>query len=361
MNLSLWAVRHRALVGFLIVLLFAAGLFSYNRLGRAEDPSFTMKVMVVSAIWPGATAAETQAQVAERIERKLQDLPHLDKLDTFSRPGAVFTLLALRDDTPPAEVPSLFYQVRKKLDDLRPELPAGVQIAANDEYADVYGAVFALTGADNAELVRQAEQIRDRLLLVPGAEKIAILGERPRAIHVAFSHARLASLGVTVPSIAEALARQNAVAAAGIVETGNTRVPLRVDGALDGLAAVADTPITPSQVHAGGRSLRLGDLATLSRGYADPPSYLIRHDGQGAVIVAVSMAKGTNGLDFGAALRTEANQVRADLPAGIEMTQIADQSQAIEEAVSEFLLKFCVALAVVLAVSFASLGRCRCR
>ena len=356
MNLSLWAVRHRALVGFLIVLLFAAGLFSYNRLGRAEDPSFTMKVMVVSAIWPGATAAETQAQVAERIERKLQDLPHLDKLDTFSRPGAVFTLLALRDDTPPAEVPSLFYQVRKKLDDLRPELPAGVQIAANDEYADVYGAVFALTGADNAELVRQAEQIRDRLLLVPGAEKIAILGERPRAIHVAFSHARLASLGVTVPSIAEALARQNAVAAAGIVETGNTRVPLRVDGALDGLAAVADTPITPSQVHAGGRSLRLGDLATLSRGYADPPSYLIRHDGQGAVIVAVSMAKGTNGLDFGAALRTEANQVRADLPAGIEMTQIADQSQAIEEAVSEFLLKFCVALAVVLAVSFASLG-----
>ena len=268
----------------------------------------------------------------------------------------MFTLLALRDDTPPAEVPSLFYQVRKKLDDLRPELPAGVQIAANDEYADVYGAVFALTGADNAELVRQAEQIRDRLLLVPGAEKIAILGERPRAIHVAFSHARLASLGVTVPSIAEALARQNAVVAAGIVETGNTRVPLRVDGALDGLAAVADTPITPSQAHAGGRSLRLGDLATLSRGYADPPSYLIRHDGQGAVIVAVSMAKGTNGLDFGAALRTEANQVRADLPAGIEMTQIADQSQAIEEAVSEFLLKFCVALAVVLAVSFASLG-----
>ena len=356
MNLSLWAVRHRALVGFLIVLLFAAGLFSYNRLGRAEDPSFTMKVMVVSAIWPGATAAETQAQVAERIERKLQDLPHLDKLDTFSRPGAVFTLLALRDDTPPAEVPSLFYQVRKKLDDLRPELPAGVQIAANDEYADVYGAVFALTGADNAELVRQAEQIRDRLLLVPGAEKIAILGERPRAIHVAFSHARLASLGVTVPSIAEALARQNAVAAAGIVETGNTRVPLRVDGALDGLAAVADTPITPSQVHAGGRSLRLGDLATLSRGYADPPSYLIRHDGQGAVIVAVSMAKGTNGLDFGAALRTEANQVRADLPAGIEMTQIADQSQAIEEAVSEFLLKFGVALVVVLGVSFLSLG-----
>ena len=351
MNLSLWAVRHRTLVGFLIVLLFAAGLFSYHRLGRAEDPSFTVKVMVVSAFWPGATATETQDQVAERIERKLQDLPHLDRLETFSRPGAAFVFMTLRDDTPPADVPALFYQVRKKLDDLRPDLPAGVQVAANDEYADVFGAMFALTGADNAELVRQAERVRDRLLLVPGAEKVAVFGEIPRAIHVAFSHARLASLGVTVPDITSALARQNTVCAAGIVETTHTRVPLRVDGALDGLAAVADTPVGKK-----GQTVRLGDIATISRGYADPPSYAIRHDGKGAVVLAVSMAKGTNGLHFGEALRAEADKVRADLPAGIEMTQIADQSQAIEEAVSEFLLKFGVALVVVLGVSFLSLG-----
>ncbi len=351
MNLSLWAVRHRTLVGFLIALLFAAGLFSYHRLGRAEDPSFTVKVMVVSAFWPGATATETQDQVAERIERKLQDVPHLDRLDTFSRPGAAFVFMTLRDDTPPADVPGLFYQVRKKLDDLRPDLPTGVQVAANDEYADVFGAMFALTGADNAELVRQAERVRDRLLLVPGAEKVAVFGEIPRAIHVAFSHARLASLGVTVPDITNALARQNAVSAAGIVETTHTRVPLRVDGALDGLAAVADTPVGKK-----GQTVRLGDIATISRGYADPASYAIRHDGKGAVVLAVSMAKGTNGLKFGEKLRAEADKVRADLPSGIEMTQIADQSQAIEEAVSEFLLKFGVALVVVLGVSFLSLG-----
>lgn len=351
-NLSTWAVLHKSLVGFLIALLFAAGGLSYTRLGRAEDPSFTVKLLIVTAIWPGATAAETQNQVAERIERKLQDLAYLDHIVTFVRPGFAALTINFRDDTPPAEVPNLYYQARKKLDDLRPEIPAGViGPAVNDEYTDVYGALYALTGTDNAELVRQAEHIRDRLLLVPGAQKITIQGEQPRALFVEFSHARLAALGVTVPQIAQALARQNAIAPAGIVETNVTRIPVRVEGAIDGPAALADVPVA-----ANGRSIRLGDIATIRPGYAEPPTSEIRHNGQGAVVIAASMRKGTNGLDFGKALAAQIDRIRADLPLGIELQQIADQPEVIGEAVGEFLLKFAVALGVVLLVSFASLG-----
>ncbi len=352
LNLSAWAVAHRALVGFLIALIFAAGGLSYSRLGRNEDPNFTVKLLVVTAIWPGATAQETQDLLAEPIERKLQDLAHLDNINTFARPGFVAALVTFRDDTAPAEVPELFYQTRKKLDDLRPNLPVGViGPAVNDEYTDVYGAVFALTGADNAELTRQAEHVRDRLLRVPGTEKVTILGEIPRSIDVEFSHARLAALGVTVPEIARAIATQNAVTDAGIVETGVTRVPLRVDGAVHGVASLANVPIP-----AGGTTLRLGDIAALHRGYQDPPQFSVRHDGQPAVVVAVSTQAGVNRLAFGDALRAEAQRLRAELPAGITLQQIADQPAVIDEAVGEFLLKFCVALGVVLVVSFLSLG-----
>lgn len=351
-NLSDWAVRHRPLVGFLMVLMLAAGVVSYHRLGRAEDPSFTLKLMVVTAQWPGATATEMQDEVAERIERKLQDLPNLDHLTTYTQPGFVAIQVDFRDNTPPAKVQSLFYQARKKLDDLRPSLPQGVTVAADDEYADVYGAVFALTGADNADLVRQAERARDRMLRVPGVEKVTISGEIPRAIYAEFSHAKLASLGVSVQQIADAIAKQNVLSGAGLVQTNSTQVPLRVDGALDtSVAALADIPVA-----VGAHSLRLGDIADIHRGYADPPSFAIRQDGRDAVVVAVSMAKGTNGLAFGQALRAEADRIRADLPTGIRLDQVADQSQVIGEAVSEFLIKFAVALGVVLVVSFLSLG-----
>jgi len=360
-NLSAWAVAHRALVGFLIALLFAAGGLSYSKLGRNEDPSFTVKLLIVTAQWNGATAAETQNQVAERIERKLQDLPHLDHLTTFVRPGFAVIQVNFRDDTPPGEVPSLYYQTRKKLDDLRPSLPQGVDGPfVNDEYTDVFGALFALTAetdakgqpvADNAELVRAAERIRDRLLHVPGAEKIVVSGEIPRTMFVEFSQARLATLGVSIAQIRDAIARTNAVAPAGLVETGTTRIPVRVEGALDTAAALADIPIATQ-----GRTLRLGDVATISRGYADPPSSSIRHNGQPAVVVAVSTMKGTNGEDFGVALQKEVAAIRADLPAGLVLQQIANQPEVIGEAVGEFLLKFVVALGVVLLVSFASLG-----
>ncbi len=351
-NLSAWAVAHRSLVGFLIALLFAAGGLSYTHLGRAEDPSFTVKLLIVTAVWPGATAAETQSQVAERIERKLQDLAYLDHIVTFVRPGFAALTINFRDDTPPADVPGLYYQARKKLDDLRSEIPAGViGPAVNDEYTDVYGAVFALTGADNAELVRQAERVRNRLLLVPGAQKVNIQGEQPRALFVEFSHARLAAIGVTVPQIAQALARQNNITAAGIIETSVTRIPVRVEGAIDGAAALAEVPVASN-----GRSIRLGDIATIHAGYAEPPQSEIRHNGQSAVVIAASMRKGTNGLDFGRAMAVEVARIKSNLPVGIEMQQIADQPEVIGEAVGEFLLKFVVALGVVLLVSFASLG-----
>ncbi len=351
-NLSAWAVAHRSLVGFLIALIFAYGGLSYTRLGRNEDPSFTIKLLVVTATWAGATAQETQDLLVEPVERKLQDLAHLDHLSTFVRPGFAAIMVSFADSTPPADVPGLFYQTRKKLDDLKPFLPDGVKGPnVNDEYVDVYGAVFALTGADNAELTRQAEHVRDRLLRVPGAEKVTISGEIDRTINVEFSHARLAALGITVPEVSRAIAAQNDIADGGLVETNNTRVPLRVDGALNGPEALGNVPIP-----AGGASIKLSDIASISRGYTEPPQFSVRHNGEPAVVVAVSLLKGANGLEFGKALHAEAERIRADLPAGITMQQIADQPEVIGEAVGEFVLKFGVALGVVMLVSFLSLG-----
>ncbi len=355
-NLSAWAVSHRSLTGFLVVLLFAAGALSYSKLGRNEDPAFTVKVVVVTASWNGATAQEMQEQVAERIERKLQDLAQLDHIDTFVQPGFAALQISFRDNTKPSDVPALYYQTRKKMDDLKPSLPSGVQgPQINDEYADVYGAMFALTASDptigNAELVRQAERLRDRLLRVPGAEKITVAGEVPRTMFVEFSQARLASLGVTVAKIGAALGKQNDLAAAGIVETGVTRVPLRVDGAPRGPRELADIPVASD-----GRSLRLGDLATITNSYQDPPQATIRHNGKPAVVLAISTQKGTNGITFGTDLATAMASARADIPLGIEVQQISDQPEVIGEAVGEFLLKFVVALAVVLLISFVSLG-----
>jgi multidrug efflux pump subunit AcrB len=351
-NLSAWGVRNGALTLFAMLLLAVLGGGAYLKLGRAEDPSFTLKVMVVSAVWPGATAEEMQAQVADRIESRLQDLQHLDRLETYVRPGVATTTVLLRDTTPPREVPGLWYQVRKKVGDIAHTLPAGARGPFfNDEYSDVYSAIFALTGADNAELVRQAERLRLRLLRVPGVEKVAIQGEIEQRIHVEVSHARLATLGITPQAILEALARQNPVAPAGVVETGSTRVHLRVGGGLDGLAAIRDVPVS-----AGERTLRVGDIAEVRRGLADPPSAAIFHEGQPAVLLSVAKQRGFNVLALGASLEAEVATLRAELPAGLTLSAIADQPRIVAESISEFLQKFVAALAVVLLVSFLSLG-----
>jgi multidrug efflux pump subunit AcrB len=352
-NLSAWGVRNGALTLFAILLLGLLGAGAYLKLGRAEDPSFTLKVMVVTAAWPGATAAEMQAQVADRIESRLQDLPHLDRVETFTRPGIATTTILLRDTTPPREVQALWYQVRKKVGDIAHTLPAGVRGPFfNDEYSDVYSAVLALTGADNAELVRQAEQLRLRLLRLPGVEKVSIQGEIEQRIHVEVSHARLATLGIGAPAILEALARHNPVVPAGVVETGSTRVHLRMGGGLDGLASIRAVPVSTAD----GRTLRLGEIATVTRGLADPPSAAVLHEGAPAVLISVAKQRGFNVLALGDSLRAELAAIRADLPAGLTLAPISDQPAIVAESVGEFLQKFAVALGVVLLVSFLSLG-----
>ena len=245
-NLSEWAITHRALVLFMILLIGAAGLFSYFKLGRAEDPSFTIKVMTIQVAWPGATAAELQAQVVDKIEKKLQDLPHLDRVESYSQPGVAFVRVNLSDTTPPRKVKELWYQARKKVGDIRGDLPAGIiGPNFNDEFGDVYSALYMMTadGMGLAELKKVAEDIRQRLLRVPAVNKVDLIGVQPEKIFIEFSHAKLATLGITPQQIFDSVARQNAVIAGGSVDTTADRIHLRVTGAFSGADAIAAVPV----------------------------------------------------------------------------------------------------------------------
>jgi len=353
-NWSHWAVTHPALVLFMILAVVGAGIVSYMRLGRAEDPSFTIKVAIVTAIWPGATAREMQDQVSERIEKKLQELPWFERVQTYTKPGFTAMQVQFRDQTPARDVPQLFYQLRKKLDDIRSELPAGlIGPNVNDEYGDVDSVLFTLTGegASYADFKRYAEALKSRMLRVPGVTKVNLYGVQDERIFVEFSHAKLATLGVPASAIFDSLQKQNAVVPAGTIDTGSARVPLRVTGALDGVEAVAATPVDVN-----GRIFRLGDIANVTRGVVDPPTYLIRQEGQQAVLVGVVMQKGGNISQLGVDLAAAREEFRRDLPAGIELGQIADQPQVVEKAISEFIKVFLEALGIVLLVSFLSLG-----
>jgi multidrug efflux pump len=353
-NLSAWAVAHPALILFLIIMFGAAGLLSYRSLGRAEDPSFTIKVVIVTAMWPGATAAEMQAQVTDPIEKKLQELPYFDKVTTYTKPAFTAMQVAFKDYTPAREVPELFYQLRKKVADIKDDLPAGIiGPSVNDEYGDVDSILYMLTadGADYAQMKKVAQALRQRLLKVKDVTKVNLYGTQDEKIFVEFSHAKLATLGVTTEQIFQSLARQNAVVSAGIVESSAQRVPLRVTGALDGAKAVAETP-----VEASGRVFRLGDIATVTRGFADPPDFVVRQKDKPAVGIGVVMAKGANILDLGPAVNSATAEFMAAVPHGFNLEQIADQPAVVEHAVSEFVHSFIEALAIVLFVSFVALG-----
>jgi len=353
-NLSAWAIAHRPLVLFMILLLAGAGAYAYFNLGRAEDPSFTIKTMVVNVAWPGATAGEMQAQVADKIEKKLQELPYLDRVESYSQPGVSFIRVFLIDKTPPARVKELWYQVRKKVGDVRGDLPSGIiGPNFNDEYGDVYSALYMLKaeGLSLAELKTRAEDIRQRLLRVSDVNKVDIIGERPQRIFIEFSHAKLSTLGLTPQQIFESVARQNAVVSGGSVDTSADRINVRVTGAFNGVAAIAAVP-----VHADGRVFRLGDIATVKHGYEDPPSFIVRDGGRPALGLGVSMQDGANIITLGRNLKQAMAAVTATLPVGIEITQIADQPHIVDESVSEFFRTFLEALAIVLIVSFLSLG-----
>jgi multidrug efflux pump len=354
LNLSQWAITHRTLVLFMMLLLGAAGFYAYRNLGRAEDPSFTIKVMVIDVEWPGATAAEMQKQVADRIEKKLQELPFLDRVETYSRPGAAVIQVLLTDKTPPAKVKDLWYQVRKKVGDIKGDLPAGIfGPNFNDEYGDVYSALYMFNadGLSLAELKIRVEDIRQRLLRVPGVNKVDMIGERPQKIFIELSHAKLATLGVTPQQIFDSVARQNAVTSGGSVDTSAERINVRVTGAFSGVEAIAAVP-----VQAGGRIFRLGDIAEVKRGYEDPPSFIVREGGKPALGLGVSMQDGENIVTLGENLKGAMAAITAELPRGIEVTQIADQPHVVTESVSEFVETFVEALGIVLLVSFVSLG-----
>jgi multidrug efflux pump subunit AcrB len=354
LNLSAIAVRERAVTLFFILLLVAAGAYAFVKLGRAEDPSFTIKNLTVTAAWPGATAREMQDLVAEPLEKRLQELTWYDRVDTTTRPGFALMTLTLKDSTPPSEVQEEFYQARKKLGDDARDLPPGVfGPFVNDEYSDVSFALYALKarGMPMRELVRQAEAIRQDLLHVPGVKKINILGERPEQIFVEFSYAKLATLGVSAQDIVTALQRQNSVTPAGSIDTKGPQLFIRVDGAYGSVQAIADTPIV-----AAGRTLKLSDIAEVRRGYEDPPTYLIRHQGEPTIMLAAVMQDGWDGLALGEALEDRTAAIAEALPLGMTLDKVTDQAVNITHAVDEFMMKFAMALGVVLLVSLVSLG-----
>ncbi|MDR6230913.1 multidrug efflux pump subunit AcrB [Pseudomonas sp. SORGH_AS199] len=353
-NLSALAVRERSITLFLILLISVGGVLSFFKLGRAEDPAFTVKVMTIITAWPGATAQEMQDQVAEKLEKRLQELRWYERSETYTRPGLAFTTLTLLDSTPPAEVPEEFYQARKKISDEAKVLPAGVSgPMVNDEYADVTFALFALKarGEPQRLLAREAETLRQRLLHVPGVKKVNILGEQTERIYVEFSHDRLATLGVAPQDIFAALNAQNALTPAGSIETRGPEVFVRLDGAFEQLDAIRDTPVIVK-----GRTFKLADVATVTRGYEDPATFVIRSGGEPALLLGIVMRDGWNGLDLGKSLEGEVGNINAEMPLGMSLTKVTDQAVNIASSVDEFMIKFFVALLVVMVVCFVSMG-----
>lgn len=353
-NLSALAVRERSVTLFLIILVTLAGIFSFFGLGRAEDPPFTVKQMTVITVWPGATAQEIQDQVAEPLEKRLQELKWYDRTETYTRPGMAFITLSLQDKTPPSQVQEEFYQARKKLGDEIKNLPAGVMgPMINDEFSDVTFALFALKakGEPQRLLVRDAEALRQQLLHVPGVKKVNIIGEQAERIYISFSHDRLATLGLSPQDIFTTLNSQNALTAAGSIETRGAQIFIRLDGAFDKLQKIRDTPLI-----AQGKTLRLSDVATVERGYEDPPTLQIRNQQEPTLLLGIVMREGWNGLALGKALDAETANINAHMPLGMTLTKVTDQSVNIRSSVDEFMIKFFVALLVVMVVCFVSMG-----
>ncbi|MCE9964882.1 efflux RND transporter permease subunit [Lelliottia amnigena] len=353
-NLSALAVRERSITLFLIILITVAGILSFFELGRAEDPPFTVKQMTIISAWPGATAQEMQDQVAEPLEKRMQELKWYDRSETYTRPGLAFTMLSLKDSTPPSQVREEFYQARKKLGDETKNLPAGViGPMVNDEFSDVTFALFALKakGEPQRLLVRDAESLRQRILHVPGVKKVNIIGEQAERIFVSFSHDRLATLGISPQDIFSALNSQNVLTPAGSIDTSGPQVFIRLDGAFDKLEKIRETPLVVQ-----GRTLQLSDVATVERGYEDPATFLIRNQGEPALLLGIVMRDGWNGLDLGKALDAETANINESMPLGMTFTKVTDQSVNISGSVDEFMIKFFVALLVVMVVCFVSMG-----
>ena len=353
-NLSEWALKHRSLVAYIMIVAVIAGVLSYFRLGRSEDPTFIIKTMVVQAAWPGATVEETLKQVTERLERKLQETPHLDFLRSFTRAGVTTIFVNLKGSANAKEVADTWYQVRKNVGDIRHTLPAGiVGPGFNDDFGDTFGIIYGFTsdGFTHRELRDRVEDIRSKLLLVPDVSKIELLGAQDERIFVEFSMKELASLGIDRSALIAALQAQNIVRPAGTIQTGYESLSLRVSGAFASEQDVANTNFV-----AGGRVLRLSDIAQIRRDYSDPPQPQFRVNGEPAIGLAIAMREGGDILALGANIKQLMARVTADLPVGIEPKLIADQAVTVDGAISEFMTSLLQAIAIILVVSFISLG-----
>ena len=353
-NLSAHAVREKSVTLFFLLFTALAGIYAFMALGRAEDPMFTVRALVVSANWPGATAEQMQMQVADPLEKRIQEIAFFEKVETTARPGQVTLQVTFEDYTPSEQLPQLFYEVRKRMQDEASRLPPGVQGPfINDDFSDVYFSIYALTahGLPPRQLVRHAEQLRDRFNRIPGVQKVRLIGEQPERVFVDLDAYRLAQLGISVEQISYALDAYNRLLPAGLIETAGARLYWRLDADLADLEAIANVPL-----RVGERLIRLGDVADVQRGYESPPSYLVRAFEEDALLLGVVLRKGENGLAIGERLEQEYSAIIADLPLGIELRQITNQREAISRAVELFQIKFMVAVLVVMLVSFLSLG-----
>jgi len=353
-NLSEWALRHRSFVWYLMAAIVVAGALSYTRLGRQEDPSFTIKSMVVQASWPGAMVEEMTNQVTDRIERKLQELGSLDFTKSYTTSGQTTVFVNLKDDTLSREIPGIWVQVRNKVNDVRPDMPSGVQGPFfNDQFGDVFGNIYALTsdGLSFRQLRDYAEQARGQILKLPGAGKVELLGVQDEVVHLNFSTRHIAGLGVDQQSVLTSLQQQNAVAPSGIVQAGPETVSLRVSGqftSIDSLRAV--------NIRVNDRFFRLSDVATITRGYVDPPQPMFRFNGQPAIGIAVGMKPNSNLIEFGKRLQAHMKEVVSQLPIGVGVHLVSNQPAVVDEAIGGFTRALFEAVAIVLVVSFLSLG-----
>ncbi|MDO5623366.1 MAG: efflux RND transporter permease subunit [Pseudomonadota bacterium] len=354
-NLSRWALEHPALTRYLLIVLMVLGVAAYFQLGQDEDPPFTFRAMVVRTYWPGATAEQVAEQVTDKIERTLQEVPYADKIRSYSKPGESQIIFQLKDSAPPKEVPHIWYTVRKKIGDMRYTLPQGVQGPFfNDDFGDVYGIIYALSGDgfSPAELKTFADDARQRLLRVKDVAKVELFGVQDEKVFIEIPQARLAQLGLDMNAVLGQLSAQNAVESAGVVNTPADVVQLRVAGAFDAVEQLRDMPIRGSS----GQQIRLGDIAEVRRGYVDPPQVKVRHDGQEVIALGVSMGKGGDIIALGKSLAESVAQIEKTLPVGVHLAQIQDQPQAVRDSVNEFVKVLIEAVVIVLAVSFLSLG-----
>jgi multidrug efflux pump subunit AcrB len=354
-NLSRWALEHAALTRYLMVVLMLLGVAAYFQLGQDEDPPFTFRVMVVRTYWPGATAQQVAEQVTDKLERTLQEVPYADKIRSYSKPGESQIIFQIKDSSPPKDVPQLWYTVRKKVGDMRYTLPQGIQGPFfNDEFGDVYGVIYALSGDgfNYAELKTFADDARQRLLRVKDVAKVELFGVQDEKVYVEISQRRLAQLGLDMNAVLAQLGAQNAVESAGAVQTPLDVVQVRVHGQFNDVAQLRDMPIRGAT----GNQLRLGDIAEVRRGYVDPPQVKVRHDGREVIALGVSMAKGGDIIALGKALKSASVDIEKSLPLGVTLVQVQDQPQAVSTSVNEFLKVLIEAVVIVLGVSFLSLG-----